>query len=370
MHRRLVAVVAALAATLVTALGAGAHAAEPEHLDPPALSGFSPSSTSWTSATTGWVLGWVPCGGQLCSRLQHTDDAGATWSQRTAPPVQPSEVGFQTRVFFAERSGRSTGLATNGQRLYVTYDGARTWRRLDLPGADIVGGIGANDRSVFVVGHAETGGAVSTQAFSSPIHHPRWHRLRGVADTGPGSLYSTMSVVTGSGRAVQIATSTYDGIVRLWTALNGRRFEAAYPCNPRSVMHPAIGAGRQQFVLCSSNPGRGRMGKVLRTGSAADRFTAIAGWPPIDGITSDFAVSPSSAIAVGATMASAALVHMSFDGGGTWKTTLVAPETGPVRDLSFQDARHGVLLAGHGAIGWSTVYRTTDGGHTWTPLNL
>ena len=155
-----------------------------------------------------------------------------------------------------------------------------------------------------------------------------------MASTAPGGIYTTKSVVTGSGRAVQISTSTYGGGVELWTALNGRRFESASPCSPESVMYAAMGADDQQYVLCTSSPGRGNMYKELRTGSADDGFGTVVGTPPIDGITSDFAVSDESTIA----------------GGQTWQTTLLAVDTGPVRDLTFQDAQYG--------------------GHSWTPLEL
>ena len=61
---------------------------------------------------------------------------------------------------------------------------------------------------------------------------------------------------------------------------------------------------------------------------------------------------------------------MSFDGGQTWQTPFVAVETGPVLDLAFQDAEHGVLVAGYEDLGTTVVYRTVDGGHRWTELGL
>lgn len=366
--RRRVAVLAASIAAAVITGGPGVPAQATA--DPADSTGFHPSSTSWTSPTSGWVLGWASCRSGLCPALQHTADGGATWSKGETPDIQPSEVGFQTRVFFAESRGHRIGLITNSQDLFVTYDDARTWQRLELPHAQVVGGIGADARSVYVVGHEQLGQQVSTMAFSSPFVHPRWQAVPGVATTEPGGIYTTKSVVTGSGRAVQISTSTYGGGVELWTALNGRRFKPASPCSPESVMYAAMGANHQQYVLCSSSPGRGNMYKELRTGSADDGFGTVVGTPPIDGITSDFAVSVESTIAVGATKNGAGLVHGSFDGGQTWQTTLLAVDTGPVRDLTFQDARYGVLIAGTSEIGSSVLYRTDDGGHSWTPLEL
>lgn len=365
--RRLVAALAASLAAAVITVGAGAPATATA--EPAGSADFHPSSTSWTSPTSGWVLGWTACEAGLCPSLQHTTDGGDTWSRGETPDIRPSEVGYQTRVFFAESKGHRIGLITNSQDLFVTYDDARTWQRLELPRTQIVGGIGATARSVYVVGHEQVDDRVSTTAFSSPFTHPSWQAVPGVATTVPGGIYTTKSVVNGSGRAVQISTATYGGGVTLWTALNGRRFQPAAPCSPDSVMYAAMGAQRQQFVLCTFSPGRGTMHKEVLTGSAAHGFDTV-GAAPTDGITSDFAVSDDSTLAVGATKNGAGLVHGSFDGGRTWHTTLLAIDTGPVRDLTFQGAQHGVLIAGTAEIGSSVLYRTEDGGRSWTPLAL
>jgi photosystem II stability/assembly factor-like uncharacterized protein len=46
------------------------------------------------------------------------------------------------------------------------------------------------------------------------------------------------------------------------------------------------------------------------------------------------------------------------------------PDRGPVQDLAFQDELHGVLVTGYPGLGTSAVYRTEDGGHTWSALEL
>jgi photosystem II stability/assembly factor-like uncharacterized protein len=361
---------ALLVATIATVLTSTVAWSTPVEAQPAAApTKFTPSSTSWTSATDGWVLGWVPCASGRCATLLHTTDGGASWPEVKAPDIQPSEVHYQTRVFFAERRGHTIGLVTNGDALYVSYDGAHSWQPLELDGAQLVGGIGANAREVFVVAHQEVGSEVSTQAYSSPIDHPHWQQLRGVSALSPGGLGSTTSVVQGTGAAAQIGVSTYGGVVKLWTAPKGHRFDEAYPCDPLSVMYPGIGADGRQLALCSSNPGRGKMDKVLRTRDADGHFTTVVGEPPLDGLTTDFAVTGDT-VAVGATEGDAALVHMSFDGGATWETPFVAIETGPVFDLTFQDAQHGVLVAGYEDLGTTVVYRTVDGGHRWTELGL
>ncbi|MEV0725907.1 hypothetical protein AB0I37_24395 [Micromonospora purpureochromogenes] len=48
----------------------------------------------------------------------------------------------------------------------------------------------------------------------------------------------------------------------------------------------------------------------------------------------------------------------------------MAPTCRPPLDLDFQDATHGVVVWGGPAWTGAAVYRTTDGGHTWSQLTL
>src|SRR5690606_19595553 len=80
---------------------------------------FSPASTSWTSPDRGWVLGWRPCGDDLCPHLLRTTDGGETWIEAGVPDLQVPEGGDEVRVFFAERGGYTFGVITTGEELYV-----------------------------------------------------------------------------------------------------------------------------------------------------------------------------------------------------------------------------------------------------------
>lgn len=371
--RRFVAAMAAIAAGPLLALGTSVPAqAQPPAAAATAPAGFLPSSTSWTSASDGWVFGWSPCDTGMCATLLHTADGGATWSRAGAPAVKPSNVGDRTRIFFATWHGDSIGLLTDSHTLYVSYDGARTWQPLTLPGADMISGIGANRQSVFVVAHAQSGGQITAQAFATAIAKPRWHPVDGLTATSPGTLYSTHSAVAGSGKAIQVATSAVaygDNVATLWTAVNGHRFRAVSPCDPRARIFPGVAPSGRQFVLCSTIRGLGHTDKLLLTGDADDYFTTVAGVPPALGDTTDFAVAGDSTVAIAA-LGGAALVYVSFDGGKTWTLPVLEPRAGSAHDLDFQDARHGVVVTGDGAFGFSAVYRTTDGGHTWTELHF
>lgn len=85
----------------------------------PVPHGFVPASVSFVSGTTGFVLGTQPCGRQRCAGLAATNDGGATWHQRTAPPVGVAQVRFAS-----PHVGYDFGTAVS-----VAGDGGKTWPR-------------------------------------------------------------------------------------------------------------------------------------------------------------------------------------------------------------------------------------------------
>jgi len=359
--RRIVGAVLTLSA-IITALVATTSAAS-------AAVEVSPSSTSWTSTTEGWVLGWSPCDTAVCATLVHTTDAGATWARETAPPVTPSEYGNQARVFFAERGKRTVGLATNGEALYATYDGAQSWQETSLADYDRVGDIAATARQVYVAAQRETATGVDTQVFSAHIGRPDWSPVDGFAASHPGSLASTLTDLSATPKALSFAVSSFGEFVQVWTTTKPHRHVVAAPCDAFASTRVAAVARDREFVLCSSNPGRGAMDKEAKSSPDGSAFDSV-GLAPRLGITTDFAAADGSTLAVGATGGDMGIVHMSYDGGSTWETTFGVPDTGPVLDLHFQDATHGTLVTGYPGLGTSAVFRTVDAGHTWTEVEL
>ena len=121
----LIAAVAGLGLPVVAAAAPGSGAAPP---------GFVPSSTSWTSAQKGWVLGFAPCSQGQCASLLRTFDGGRHWLRSEAPPVQPSPEHDLVRVRFANDLD---GLVTDGHRLYASHTAGQFWRQVPLPEVEI-----------------------------------------------------------------------------------------------------------------------------------------------------------------------------------------------------------------------------------------
>jgi hypothetical protein len=319
--------------------------------------GFVPSSTSWTSARDGWVLGFAPCARGQCASLVRTFDGGRHWLPVPAPPVQVSPEHDQVRVHFANAID---GLVTDGHLLYASHTAGAFWRQVPLPDGVLVGAIASNDRFSYAI----LSGPDGTRLFSSPVHASRWAPVPGVAlpEAGGGA-------VVARGSSAFVALTAIFRSTGYWSTVDGRSWQPGQPpCTADAQPTLGLASDRALFAMCSHDPGRGFMAKDLQRAEPDGSFSFVSSAPEA-GITTGFDAASRSTVAVAAVGAGAAFVHRGTEGGTTWDTPFVGEET-PIFDLAFTDALHGTMM--WGGPGWSgaIVYRTTDGAATWTPLTF
>ncbi|MFC4855790.1 hypothetical protein [Actinophytocola glycyrrhizae] len=356
MHRDIRQTLATfLVAVLVGVLAAPDAAARPRVVPP----GFVPSATSWTTAQQGWVLGFAPCPDGQCPVLVRTWDGGAKWWRANVPPLPLPTDNRRVRVHFANGGN---GLMTDGTSLYATHTAGLFWRRVDLPAegpAPDIGALAAGDRAFYAIVSDDSG----TRLVTSPLFGNDWHPVPGVAlpDRGGGD-------VVAAGPRVHVALNAVHRSHGYWATSEGTAWHAARPPCPVHA-DPDLGlAAGTVYALCSARPGMGDMVKQLVRSTAGRPFTPV-GRAPDAGITTGFAVASPSVMAVTAVGRGAALVHRGVEGGAVWDTPVVLPGA-PLHDLGFTDARHGTLVWGRPDHGDGRVYRTDDGGGTWTPLSF
>jgi len=340
------------AALLAVALAAvpGAAAASPGAGVP---SGFLPSSTSWIDDHRGFVLGFAPCPAGQCPVLVRTADGGATWTRVRVPAVSLTSVDRRVRVHFANEL---EGLVTDGRKLYVTHTGGRLWRPIELPGD--VGALASNAGTLYAIVSDDN----RTRLFATPRGVDRWAAVAGIEL--PGASGSGTVVARGTG--AYVALNVIHESIGYWATENGRVWRATEPPCPASANPELSLAGPTVFALCSYNPGRGFMFKDLLRSDSGGPFT-LAGQAPEAGITTEFAAASASTVAIVAIGAGAAWLHRGTDGGKTWDSPLVIDEV-PFADLGFTGELTGTVVWGGPLWGDARVYRTHDGGATWTPL--
>jgi photosystem II stability/assembly factor-like uncharacterized protein len=323
-------------------------------------SGFMPSSTSWLNDDKGFVVGFVPNGVDWRTVLLRTIDGGATWHPINTPQLPLVSVDRRVRVRFANARD---GVITDGQAMYATHTGGLLWRRVDLPGAGPafdIGELASNDRTLYAIVSNDN----TTRLFATPLAVDRWAPVPGVELAGRGR-----GTVVAGGDGAYVALNLIHESIGYWSTANGRTWRPSEPpCTIDGNPELGLTSGATVFALCSFNPGRGSMFKDVLKSVAGGPFTLVS-QAPEPGITTDFAVASPSRMAIAAVGVGAAWLHLGTQGGTVWETPFVTDEP-PFSDLAFTSERNGVLVWGGPLWGQAAVYRTTDGGTTWTAVDF
>jgi hypothetical protein len=338
--RGLLAVVA-IPIALLTACSGGKAASpgEAASATPPVVS--TPAlGTSPASATTGGSArdvsfisdesGWVLSGGQLLS----TNDGGDTWTVIGPAPRAVSNLRF---------ASLTDGYAWwNNGPLWLTSDGGRSWRRADLPRMVYLE-VGAG------VAWAITGPLPGPQLWRSPLGSTSWKHL----GYGPGrdatlDVHGSTAYVTGQQGAGPDAP-----IISVWTTSTSSARNEQAPCNRLHRLSPftPLGVSTDGVVLmvCDVEDGTHTEQVAFASYDEARTWTRLSG--PPEAATDVTATR-------GGIFSWATKILRLHD--GAWHTEL-AVEHGGFKTVGFITDEFGVALAKNGRL-----YRTTDGGDTWT----
>jgi hypothetical protein len=165
---------------------------------------FTPISTSFPTATRGWVLGTVRCSVRpACVQLRSTRDGGATWTLETLPRALLTLVDqkYQNSIaalnstglnvrFANARDGWIYGTVENFDYfggittsrwllvLWSTHDGGTTWTKHNPPGLGSEGttfDLAASSREVYLFGEGPTFTAVLVK---SPVRRDHWNVVK------------------------------------------------------------------------------------------------------------------------------------------------------------------------------------------------
>src|SRR6266446_6990596 len=96
---------------------------------------FIAISTSWTSASTGWVLGAISCGkNKVCSQVRKTTNGGKAWRTIGTVPAPIPKVGNPGSGITEIRFATTEFGWAFAPDLYRTTDGGKSWKATPLPG--------------------------------------------------------------------------------------------------------------------------------------------------------------------------------------------------------------------------------------------
>lgn len=308
------------------------------------------ASVTATSTRTFVVLGFLGDTGACklpdCLRLVQTHDGGKTFTALPVPrdamagDADPAAGAAATDVRFG--SANDGWLYGNG--LWATHDGGYAWNKIKLPGP--VNRLAAAHGIVWAL--LSTDGGNSQQLWRSPVGSDKWTQVPNVTVGAPGdvALIGTRVVVLGAGPSKE------------WVSKDGTKFTAhASPCT--TAMAAELSASGSLWAKCA-------------TGTAAYVATSADGvkWRPVKS-TSDGSAPPNS-LAIGARGADDALLAIGANeplsdlyADGTHQPVSRPPDVGAIIDyLGFTTVSVGYAIDG------TNLWRTDDGGDTWTRLQI
>ncbi len=337
--------------------------------------GFEPSSASFLSPTSGFVLGGVGCPSlptlrKCAARLVATTDGGLRWHFLRAPSVRffdyAGVLSTQTStvssvVFASSRDGWLFGLG-----LWSTHDDGAHWRKLSLGG--VILGMAASSTTAYAVVAPSTylsTGDSSEELFSSPVGRDAWARV--------GHMTAAGAYLAVSGRSAWFGSST-----KLWTTADGVHWHQ-YPfrcpgADYYELASIAAASASDVLFLCTGNGAMGSMSKEVVSSTNGGRTVHLAGQAPLLGTSEVIAVPPSrSNVVTLATTSGASWLDRSANGGKTWVVEEVKDSGGgpPLNSLAYVSATVGWVVLGAPGMGSpDCLLRTSDAGVTWSKVGF
>lgn len=367
---------------------------------------FRPTSVTWDSTSTGWVLGPAGTPGKcanvnpdVCTSVARTGDGGQTWHGLPAPDT----VGVTGLRFLNASYGWAFG-----SQLWATNDGGATWHPVNTGGLAVTDleTIDGRAYALFATCATPAGGTAATVTDctsytlkTATAGSDDWTPVSGVpASLGSGNAAAAVIELAGATQTTQATGYLIapDGTLYAGPADGGAWHSVStVPCPPSLVPEGALNNGQPLDVMLAplgtASSGTGSPGTVSPSTGRLALVCSLPqdpqGYASVAYVSNDGGATWTKQSNVGTSGTSwlgqaQSLTSISTDG-----TLILATSTGiyrlPLGTTRWQPASVSDPPAGHAgfsfvgmtsptqgvalAPGQTSIWMTTDGGQTWQP---
>lgn len=358
---------------------------------------FRPTSVTWDSASTGWVLGPAGTPGKcananpdICTSVARTDDGGQTWHGLPAP----NTTGVTGLRFLNGTYGWAFG-----PQLWATDNGGAAWHQVSTGGLAVTDLETLNGRAyaLFAACGASSAGTGSSVANctsytleTTTAGSDNWTPVSGVpaglTSGGPAGAVFELDGATATTQATGYLIAP-DGTLYAGPVDGGPwHAVSTVPCAPSLAPGGVLANGQPLDVMLApmgtSSSGAARLALVCSLPQGPQGYATVAY------ASGDGGATWSKQAGVGASGSAFVGQARSLTAIGTGNGTLVLATTSgiyrlPVGAAQWQQASVSGLAAGQGGFsyigmtspaqgvavlpGQTQVWMTTDGGQTWQP---
>lgn len=375
----------ATAALLVSVTLPGAFAATPNHPggNTTAPHGTTPpffvNSMSWIGSQDAWIIGSGGCTGHPCSGVKTTTNGGKTWTTVGSVPAKMLVQAHPHRSQVSEiRMGTSDVGWAFTPLLYATNDGGKTWASQTIPG----GG-----QSVLSL-TADADGAwmvVSPCKYESgPCKKPLSLWTSDVSGSGSWTKVDLTlptafnASVDAYGSSVYLVVPQLEegGTDLLYASTDGTTFTArTSPCDDTQdigLIQAVATTKTNVYLLCDGDPGMSQALKSVFGSTDNAKTLTNLGQMGTLGIQASLAASKSGNLAVASSSDGSFIYINDTKGGTTWSMPVGLSDGGiGWGDIAYTtNTTAWVVYAPAGGFQPRNVlYKTTDAGHVWNPIN-
>jgi len=351
---------------------------------------FQPTSVTFVSSHTAWVIGQAGTPGTcankdafICTSVARTDNAGQSWQGGPAPDTGAPNgpTGVSAIRFLNDTYGWAFG-----PELWATDDGGDTWTKVSTGGMRVTDLEASGGRAYALFATCSTPSGISSPGFAEDCTHytlmtavagsSDWVAVGGATNglnNGSGSASAVIELTGSNGYLLAPDGTLYSGrIGGAWSRAGTSMCQPGYPPQADGLPGAALLAlvNSSQLALVCNGVSATSLPAVYTSDSGGANWTQLPATAWSDVVSTDFGTMTSLAAAPNGTLTLATTTGIYYlpHGGERWmpsNATGTGAPKGGFTYVGMTTDEQGVAVPADTSL--HEIWMTTDGGATWAP---